>query len=63
MSSNATIASHGLYKLEIVVIADSRMLALYLYFLINHIQFRSDIDGMVDTEKPCMWQGYHVYVN
>ena len=38
---NATTASHGLYKLEIVVIADSRMLALYLYFLINHIQFRS----------------------
>jgi len=23
----------------------------------------SDIDGMVDMEKPCMWQGYHVYVN
>ena len=41
LSSNATTASHGLYKLEIVVIADSRMLALYLYFLINHIQFSS----------------------
>jgi hypothetical protein len=29
LSSNVTTASHGLYKLEIVVIADSRMLVVY----------------------------------
>ena len=38
LSSNATTTSHGLYKLEIVVIVDLRMLAMYFYFLINHIE-------------------------
>jgi hypothetical protein len=41
LSSNATTTGHGLYKLEMVVIVDSRMLVLYFYFLINHIQVRS----------------------
>ena len=38
LSSNATTTSHGLYKLKIVVIVDLRMLAMYFYFLINHIE-------------------------
>ena len=38
LSSNATTTSHGLYKLESVVIVDLRMLAMYFYFLINHIE-------------------------
>ena len=38
LSSNATTTSHGLYKLENVVIVDLRMLAMYFYFLINHIE-------------------------
>ncbi len=38
LSSNATTTSHGLYKLEMVVIVDLRMLAMYFYFLINHIE-------------------------
>jgi hypothetical protein len=41
LSSNGTTTSHGLYKLEIVVIVDSRVLDLYLYSLINNIQFSS----------------------
>jgi hypothetical protein len=41
LSSNATTTGHGLCKLEMVVIVDSRMLVLYFYFLINHIQFNS----------------------
>ena len=38
LSSSATPTSHGLYKLEMVVIVDLRMLVSYLYFLINHIE-------------------------
>ena len=41
LSSNGTTTSHGLHKLEIVVIVDSRVLDLCLYYLINNIQFSS----------------------
>jgi hypothetical protein len=38
VGANAATTSHGLYKLEMVVIVDLRMLVLYFYFLINHIE-------------------------
>jgi hypothetical protein len=38
LSSNAATTSCGLYKPEMVVIVDLRMLASYFYFLINHIE-------------------------
>ena len=43
LSSNATTTSHGLYKLESVVIVDLRMLAMYFYFLINHIELSCEL--------------------
>jgi hypothetical protein len=38
LSSYATTTSYGLYKLEMAVIIDLRMLVSYFYFLINHIE-------------------------
>jgi hypothetical protein len=50
-SSNGTSTSHGLYKLEIVVIVDSRMLDLYslLFNKSYSVQFSTTTTN--ETEK------------
>ena len=54
LSSNGTTTSHGLYKLEIVVIVDLRMLAMYFYFLINHIELSFRVSTLFAGGTPAL---------
>ena len=49
--SNGTTASHGLHKLEIVVIVDSRVLDLYWYSLIKTFSSFSSIERREESRE------------